>query len=253
MSSSYLLSWVVAFGLFSSGCSAPTYSVRPASVNAIAGPGARVVVVVRVPIPWYAPRFVVRGKFRDVLAEYEPLAALEAKYFTISDDGQYGGVYLWSTREAADRHFDAAWRAGVKARRGVDADVLFLDAPYVIEGRAIPKGKTVGSRSVEYPAWVSMVRWNLASGADSASAAKTLAAWLPSDSLIRSFVVTSPESVGVVSLWASREAAENAASAEARAATGNAIAATASTFTLFEAPLLVDATIRGASASRLFR
>jgi hypothetical protein len=225
------------------GCSSAHYAVRQA--KAAEGPGARAVVVVRVPSPWFAPRFVIRGKFRDALPEYEAIGALEAKYFTISDDGQFGGLYVWASRADAERHFDAVWRANVRKRRGVDADVLVMNAPYVVGGPALPEGEPIGARSVQFPAWVSLVRWELAPEARVASAAEVLshAAWA-GPALVRGFVVTGPRFVGVAALWATREAAEAAAASGARTSLGASLEATGSSALLFEAPLLVDATLR---------
>jgi hypothetical protein len=230
------------------GCASPRYAVLPATPNTVAS-GQRAVAIVRVAIPWYAPRFVVRGKFLDALPEYEANASIEAKYFSISDEGEYGGLYLFTTREAVERHFDAAWHAGVRARRGVDADVVMMDAPFVVEGRARPIGEPRGSRSIKYPASASFVRWELAASADVAGAAKLLATSpLPDEgrTLVRRFIVTAPHAVGEISLWVTREAAESATTLELRERVARAIAAQSYTLTLFEAPLLIDATLRDA-------
>ena len=244
---SYLPPLALSGALLSLACASPSYTVRPAPAVVVESPGARAVVVVRVPVPWYAPRSAVRRRFRDVLSEYEPLAPLEAKYFTISDDGRFGGIYLWKTRGDAEAHFDAAWREGVRRRRGSDADVVILDAPYVIEGRAVPVGTPRGTRSTEVPATASFVRWDLPDTADPAAMARLVATspW-PSEALVRGFVVTGPKTVGVAALWATREAAEQAVSTEGRAPIAGAIGAPCASVTLFEAPLLVDASIRGA-------
>jgi hypothetical protein len=230
-------------GLLTAACSSPHFAVRPA--QKAEGPGARVVVVVRVPSPWYAPRFVIRSNFRDAIPEYEGIHALEAKYFTIGDDGKFGGVYLWATRADAERHFDATWRAGVRQRRGADPDVLVMDAPYVVGGPALPQGESVGTRSEQFPAWVSFVRWEIDDGARVAEAAQVLArgTWVR-PTLIRGFVVTSPSSVGVVALWATREGAEGATTEATRASLAGSLGATRSSSLLFEAPLLVDASLR---------
>jgi hypothetical protein len=241
-SSSVLLA---ALGLLATGCSSARTTARP--VEVAEGPGAHAVVVVRVGAPWYAPRFVIRGKFRDALPEYEAIAPLEAKYFTISDDGQFGGVYLWATRTDAERHFDAAWHAGVRRRRGVDGDVVIMDAPYVVNGAAVPRGEPIGARSEQFPAWASLVRWELgdAKRVTAAAAALARAAWA-GPALIRGFVVTGPTSVGVAALWATRDGAEGAAAERARATVAAELGATSSTALLFEAPLLIDATLRAA-------
>jgi hypothetical protein len=232
-----------ALGGPAAGCSSARYAVRP--VQVAEGPGPRAVVVVRVPSPWFAPRFVIRGKFRDALPAYEGIGALEAKYFTIGDDGQFGGLYLWASRADAERHFDAAWRADVRKRRGADADVLLMDAPYVVSGPALPDAEPIGARSEQFPAWVSLVRWQLEDRVRVADAAEVLshATWA-GPALVRGFVVTGPSLVGVAALWASRQAAEAAASEVARASTAMSLGATGSSALLFEAPLLVDATLR---------
>jgi hypothetical protein len=221
------------------GCAAPRFATRAGPGTVAETPG-RAAVVVRVPMPWYAPRFVVRGKFRDVLGEYEGLQSLEAKYFTISDAREFGGLYLWSSREAAERHFDAAWRAQVRARRNAEADVVILDVPFVVEGRTELRGEPAGRRSVATAdASATFARWRVPEAA-TAARARALAERLAGESgLVRAFVVTSPGAVGAIVLWASRDLSARAAALEPAAP---------SQLVRFEAPLLVDEALRTAGA-----
>jgi hypothetical protein len=54
-------------------------------------PATPVVVIVRVPKPWYAPRSVVAGKMRDTLPQYARLPGLLFKAFSFErDSGDYG-------------------------------------------------------------------------------------------------------------------------------------------------------------------
>jgi hypothetical protein len=208
-------------------------------------PGRQAEVVVRIPTPWYAPRFLVRRKFREALPEYEAIEAIDAKYFSISDDGRFGGLYLWRSRGEAESHFDTAWRQGVLARRGAAADVLLFDVPFVVSGRAMPRGEPLGARSVEARSWASLVVWELPEGADVGAKARSLTdlSWT-TDPLIRASIVTRPHSVGIVALWATREAAEAAVAEPVRNALGAQLGSKASEFSLFEVPLLVDASLR---------
>lgn len=228
------------------GCGAPaTHVARPVVEGRAPEPGARALVIVKVAMPWYAPRSFVRGKFRDALPEYEALAPLEAKYFTITDDRRFGGIYLWKERPAAEKHFDAAWHARVREKRGVDGDVLIVSAPYVIDGPALPVGERRGTRALEAPAWASFVRLVLPATADLAGAARALLGTSFGDeTLIRAFVVQGGDFVGLVALWATRAAAEAAAGTERRAALAALAGASATDATLFEAPLLIDTTLR---------
>jgi hypothetical protein len=135
----------------------------------------------------------------------------------------------------------------VKQRRGVDGDVLIMDAPYVVDGPAVPHGEPLGARSEKFPAWASVVRWELGDAQRVTPAAQGLAraAW-SGPALIRGFVVTGPTWVGVAALWATRDAAEGAAAEEARAKIVAELGASRSSALLFEAPLLIDATLRAA-------
>lgn len=212
------------------GCAEPSFVRAAAAPSVVETPG-RAVAVVRVPTPWYAPRWVVRGKFRDALAEYESNRAIEAKYFTISDAGEFGGLYLWSSRAEAESHFDAAWRAKVRERRGADADVLVLDSLLVVDGSASPIGEPLGRRSLAYDASATFVTSTVAEGELEARARALAAKLSTEDGLIRGFVVAGKGTVGAVALWATRGHADRAT----RGLTGTI---------RFEAPLLVDETLR---------
>lgn len=115
----------------------------------------------------------------------------------------------------------------------------------------MPLGKPMGARSLEYPAWISFVHWTLPEGADVDANAKALSTrqW-PSEALIRAFIVTEPRAVGVIALWATRDPAERSASEEARSSIGKELGASRSGSTIFEAPLLVDGTLRAQSDLR---
>jgi hypothetical protein len=93
---------VLATALLSLSCAGPRYDLVSSTPSRVTGPSDRVVGVVRVKAPWYAASVFIRGKFRSAVPEYEAKRALETKYFTIADDGRFGGIYLWSTRADAD-------------------------------------------------------------------------------------------------------------------------------------------------------
>ena len=56
------------------------------------------------------------------------------KDFTIGD-GTFGGVYLWSSRAAAEAFYNADYRARARARYGVEPTVTLFEAPVHIEGQ----------------------------------------------------------------------------------------------------------------------
>ena len=93
-----------------------------------------VVAVVRVAKPWYAPRFVVVGRMRDTIEQYAHVPGLEFKAYSFErSSGDYGGVYVWKDRAAAQAWFDAAWHARVQKERGVPGRVTLYDAPVSVD------------------------------------------------------------------------------------------------------------------------
>lgn len=98
-----------------------------------------VAVVVKIPVPSGVPHDKVIELMKATVPDYQHLAGLVRKYFTISDDNQFGGIYLFENRSAADNHFDAAWFAAVQKRFGAKADVTFFSAPFQIEGQSLTR------------------------------------------------------------------------------------------------------------------
>jgi hypothetical protein len=81
----------------------------------------------------------LEGLFKASVPDYQKLPGLVRKYFTIGDDGRAGGIYLWSSRAAAEAWFTDAWKAGVQKRWGAPVSVSYFDVPVVVDG-ANPAG-----------------------------------------------------------------------------------------------------------------
>jgi hypothetical protein len=102
----------------------------PATPPAASGP---VAVVVSIPIPRGITREQAVAAMQKTVPQYQALPGLTRKYFTISDDGKFGGIYLWSSRAAAQAWFSDAWRAKAAATYGAAPEVTYFDAPIVID------------------------------------------------------------------------------------------------------------------------
>jgi heme-degrading monooxygenase HmoA len=108
--------------------------------------GIPVVVIVKVPKPWYAPRALVTSKMRDTIPEYARLNGLAFKAFSFErQSGDFGGVYYWRDAGSAQTWFNPAWFERVKKERGADAQVRYLDAPLSIDNT--PGGTPANSDS----------------------------------------------------------------------------------------------------------
>lgn len=100
-----------------------------------------VVVIVKVPAPWYAPDALIERKMRAAIPQYQRIPGLTYKIFSIArPGGEFGGIYLWQDRASAEAWFNPAWHRRVKAERGVDADVRMFDSPRVLDNLAAGVG-----------------------------------------------------------------------------------------------------------------
>lgn len=74
--------------------------------------------------------------FNAALPEYRRVDGLLRKYFIITDDGRFGGVYLWRDEAAAKRWFDDAWHQRVRQTYGGEARIEWFDTPVFARGPA---------------------------------------------------------------------------------------------------------------------
>jgi hypothetical protein len=121
-------SWSAASGLVLAFlASAGPARAQPALGGDLAGT-APVAVVVKVRTPWYAPRFVVTGKMRDTIPQYQAIPGLNFKAFSFARaDGHYGGIYLWKDIAAARSWFTPQWFERVRQERGAPAHVRVFE------------------------------------------------------------------------------------------------------------------------------
>lgn len=72
--------------------------------------------------------------FLSTAPNYIGMPGLIRKYYFLSEDGsKAGGIYLWSSREDADRVYTAEWKAFVRGKYGTDPALTFLECPVVVD------------------------------------------------------------------------------------------------------------------------
>ncbi len=73
---------------------------------------------------------------RSTAPKYEGLAALIWKSYWYDDDArENGGIYLWSSREAAEATHDEAHLERLTGLYGVRPSVRWLDVPVFVDNR----------------------------------------------------------------------------------------------------------------------
>ena len=75
-----------------------------------------------------------REMFRRTAPNYQGQDGLIRKYYLLTEDGRsVGGVYLWESREKAERVYTDEWREYVKATFGDYPSLTYFDTPLVVD------------------------------------------------------------------------------------------------------------------------
>ncbi len=81
--------------------------------------------------------------FESTAPKYQNLPGLVRKYYLRSEDGRTaGGIYLWETKAAAEKVYNAEWRERVAKLYGNAPQVVYFDTPVIVDnslGGAITK------------------------------------------------------------------------------------------------------------------
>ncbi len=54
-------------------------------------------------------------------------------YIRERETGMGGGMYIWDSRDVAEAHYNADWRARMAAEFGREPEVRFFDVPLVVD------------------------------------------------------------------------------------------------------------------------
>jgi hypothetical protein len=89
--------------------------------------GASVSTLVTIPTPAGIGKARLVQEFQAAIPTYRAVPGLLRKYFIITEDGRFGGIYLWKDQAAAEQWFNAAWKERVRATYGTDATLEWFD------------------------------------------------------------------------------------------------------------------------------
>jgi hypothetical protein len=84
------------------------------------------------------PQPVTREKAREIFLSTAPryldTQGLIRKYYVLSQDGgTAGGVYLWKSREDAERLYTEDWKNYVHEKYGAPPSVTYFETPVVVD------------------------------------------------------------------------------------------------------------------------
>jgi hypothetical protein len=87
------------------------------------------------------PQAITREKAKDVFLgsapKYREIPGLVRKYYVLSQDGSTaGGVYLWRSRDDAERLYTDEWKGAVRERYGAAPTITYFESPVVVDNQA---------------------------------------------------------------------------------------------------------------------
>ena len=93
-----------------------------------------ITVIVEFKLPEKISRDQAKETFLSTAPKYKGMAGLQRKYYFLSENGtKTGGVYLWNSREDADRIYTEEWKAFVRGKYGTDPLITYLECPVVVD------------------------------------------------------------------------------------------------------------------------
>jgi hypothetical protein len=92
-----------------------------------------ITAVVRFPLPQGVTRDEAKALYEKSAPSYRGVPGLVRKYYLYGEDRTGGGVYLWNSREAAERFYSDAWRTMIAQRFGTPPEILFYETPVIVD------------------------------------------------------------------------------------------------------------------------
>jgi hypothetical protein len=100
-----------------------------------------ITAIVRFKLPPTVDAAAAAELFRGSAPKYQGLTGLIRKYYLFDAESRTGGgCYLWESREAAERVYNADWRQMIADRYGVPPEISFYETPVVVDNTL---GKTI--------------------------------------------------------------------------------------------------------------
>ena len=74
-----------------------------------------------------------KALFEKSAPNYQGAPGLVRKYYLFGEDRTGGGVYLWESREAAERMYSDAWRKMITERYGNAPEITYYETPVIVD------------------------------------------------------------------------------------------------------------------------
>ena len=95
-----------------------------------------ITAIVRFPLPHGLSPEDVKMAYEHSAPLFRGAPGLVRKYYLHGADQTGGGVYLWESRDAAEKMYSDAWRQRIAERFGAPPKIEYFDTPLIIDNGA---------------------------------------------------------------------------------------------------------------------
>ena len=92
-----------------------------------------ITAIVRFPLPEGTTLSAARELFETSAPKYQGAPGLIRKYYLYDEGPTGGGVYLWESREAAERQYSEAWKTMIREKFGTAPDIIYFETPVIVD------------------------------------------------------------------------------------------------------------------------
>ncbi|MFN0262963.1 monooxygenase [Tepidamorphus sp. 3E244] len=94
-----------------------------------------ITAIVRFPLPPGTSLEEAKTLFEQSAPNYEGADGLVRKYYLFGEGPEGGGVYLWESREAADKVYSQEWRQMIAERYGKAPEISYFETPVIVDNK----------------------------------------------------------------------------------------------------------------------
>jgi len=95
-----------------------------------------IVTIVTFQLPKPATLAEITKTFQATAPKYQGIPGLLRKNYWMSEDGRRaGGIYVWESRDAANRVYTPEWRSFVESKYGTPPQIEYLHSPVMVDNR----------------------------------------------------------------------------------------------------------------------
>lgn len=95
-----------------------------------------IMAIVTVHLPEKTTLEEITKTFQETAPKYKGMPGLLRKNYWVSEDGlRSGGVYVWESREDADKLYTPEWNAFIESKYGSSPELEFVYSPVMVDNR----------------------------------------------------------------------------------------------------------------------